>query len=234
MKQPLVLVPGLLCDAALWGPQVAALGAIADFWIPELKAMDSISAMGEAVLREAPFGKFALAGLSMGGYVAMEVMRRAPERVTRLALLDTRATRDAPEEMERRRELMRLARTERGFAPVTNRMLPLMLHPSRVNELLLVKLIREMAERTGVEGYILQQTAIMSRPDSRPDLPRIGVPTLVLCGREDALTPLDLHEEMAALIPGAKLAVIEKCGHLSTLERPIEVNAALRAWLDSG
>jgi pimeloyl-ACP methyl ester carboxylesterase len=231
MKQPLVLIPGLLCDAALWGPQVEALENVADFWIPDLRAQPSIRGMGETILSEAPFSTFALAGLSMGGYVAMEVMRRAPDRVTRLALLDTRATPDAPEESERRRELIRLAQTERGFTPVTNRMLPLLVHPSRIKDAPLVRIVRDMAERTGIEGFVRQQTAIIGRLDSRPGLKDIKVPTLILCGREDAITPLARHEEMAALIPRAKLVVVEECGHLSTLERPNEVNAALRKWL---
>ncbi|HWQ38258.1 MAG TPA: alpha/beta fold hydrolase [Burkholderiales bacterium] len=231
MKQPLVLIPGLLCDAALWGPQVAALGDIADVWIPDLRTQSSIREMAEAVLREAPFQRFALAGLSMGGYVAMEIMRRAARRVPRLALLDTRATPDTPEETGRRLELIRLARTERGFTPVTSRMLPLLVHPSRVGDASLVRIIRDMAERTGIDAFVRQQAAIIHRPDSRPDLKAIGCPTLVLCGREDAITALASHEEMARLIPGARLHVVEVCGHLSTLERPEQVNRALRDWL---
>lgn len=231
MKHPLVLVPGLLCDAALWGPQVEALADVADFWVPELRTQRSMREMGQTVLDEAPFSAFALAGLSMGGYVAMEVMRRAPERVTRLALLDTRATPDTEEESDRRRELIRLARAERGFTPVTNRMLPLLVHPSRVKDTSLVKIIRGMAEHTGIEGFVRQQTAIIGRPDSRPGLSAIKAPTLVLCGREDAITPLARHEEMAALIPASRLEIVEACGHLSTLERPGEVNRALRSWL---
>ncbi len=229
----LVLLPGLLCDSALWAPQIAALADLAHCWIPDLRAQSSIAAMGEAVLREAPSERFALAGLSMGGYVAMEIMRRAPARVTRLALLDTRATPDAPEETERRRELIRLAETERGFTPVTRRMLPLLVHPSRLGDAPLVNSIREMAERTGIDGFVRQQTAIIGRPDSRPALPQIRAPTLVLCGREDAIPPLARHEEMTALIPGARLEIVERCGHLSTLEQPDAVSGALRVWLSS-
>ena len=231
MKTPLVLVPGLLCDAALWGPQVEALADLADFWIPDLRTQPSIREMGAAVLDDAPFSTFALAGLSMGGYVAMEVIRQSAQRVTQLALVDTRATPDAPEESERRRELIRLAQTERGFTPVTNRMLPLLVHPSRVKDAPLVKIIRDMAERTGIDGFVRQQTAIIGRPDSRAGLKEINVPTLILCGRQDAITPLARHQEMAALIPGSELTIVEQCGHLSTLERPQEVNLALRAWL---
>jgi pimeloyl-ACP methyl ester carboxylesterase len=231
MKQGLVLVPGLLCDAALFAPQVGALADCADTWIPDLRAQSSLAGMAETILREAPFERFALAGLSMGGYVAMELMRQAPARVERLALLDTRAAPDTPEESERRRELIRLAQTARGFTPVTSRMLPLLVHASRLKDAPLVQVIRDMADRTGIEGFVRQQTAIIARPDSRPGLADIAVPTLVLCGREDAITPLACHEEMAALIPGASLVVVETCGHLSTLEQPAAVNPALRDWL---
>ena len=227
----LILLPGLLCDRALWEPQIAALSDACVPWVTDLARDNSFASMAARVLAEAPAQRFALAGLSMGGYVAMEIMRQAPERVTRLALLDTRATLDTPEETARRHELMRLAQTERGFTPITTRMLPLLVHPARVEDEPLVRIIREMAERIGAEVYVRHQNAIMSRPDFRPDLPRIGCPTLVLCGREDALTPLERHEEIARLIPTARLVIIEQCGHLSTLERPHEVNVALRDWL---
>jgi len=227
----LALLPGLLCDRALWEPQIEALSDICAPWVADLTRGDSIAGMAATVMAEAPAQQFALAGLSMGGYVAMEIMRRAPERVTRLALLDTRAALDAGEETARRHELMRLAQTERGFTPVTTRLLPLLVHPARVKDEPLVRIIRAMAERVGVEAYLRNQQAIMSRPDFRPELPRIGCPTLVLCGREDALTSLEMHKEMVRLIPTARLVVIERCGHLCTLERPVEVNVALRNWL---
>jgi pimeloyl-ACP methyl ester carboxylesterase len=227
----LILLPGLLCDHALWEPQIAGLSGMCASWVADLTRDDSIAAMAARVLAEAPAQKFALAGLSMGGYVAMEIMRQAPERVVRLALLDTRATLDIPEETVRRHDLMRLAQTEQGFTPVTSRLLPLLIHPARVKDGPLVRVIREMAERVGVEAYLRNQQAIMSRPDFRSELRRISCPTLVLCGREDALTRLEMHEEMARLIPTARLVIIEQCGHLSTLERPTEVNTALCNWL---
>ncbi len=189
-----------------------------------------MQAMAERVLRDVPFDRFALAGLSMGGYVCMEIMRQAPARVTGLALLDTRAAADAPEETQRRRDLVRLAGMARNFQPVTRLMLPLLMHPSRQEDAALVQIVTDMAERVGIETYVRQQHAIISRPDSRDALRGVDVPALVLCGRQDALTNLDQHEEMADLIPGAELVVIEDCGHISTLERPNEVTAALRRW----
>ncbi|HVY08498.1 MAG TPA: alpha/beta fold hydrolase [Burkholderiales bacterium] len=231
MKQPLVLLPGLLCDAELWEPQLDELADIADFFVADLTTQQTMEDMAASVLRDSPWKEFALAGLSMGGYVAQEIVRQAPGRVTRLALLDTRARHELPEETERRRALMALAQSGRNFTPVTKRMLPLMVHESRVKDVPLVVVIREMAERTGIEAYIRQQNAIIARRDYRPLLPSIACPTLVLCGREDKLTPLHNSEEMAAAIPGAELVVVEDCGHLSTLERPQQVNAALRNWL---
>jgi len=229
----LVLLPGLLCDAALWQPQLDALAPLCSPWVADLKQDDSVAAMATRVLREAPAERFAVAGLSMGGYVAMELVRLAPQRVTSLAVLDTRARLDTPEETARRMELIRLAQTERGFTPITNRMLPLLIHPSRLEDQALVATIRGMAERTGVEGYIRQQQAVMARADTREELRGFHCPTLILCGREDAITPLPMSIEMVELVPDARLAVIEGCGHLSTLEKPHEVNAALRAWLQS-
>jgi pimeloyl-ACP methyl ester carboxylesterase len=231
MKSPLVLLPGLLCDAAMWEPQLDGLADIADFFVADLTAHETIGDMARSVLRDAPWEKFALAGLSMGGYVAQEVVRQAPQRVTRLALLDTRSRPEQAEETERRHQFIKLAQTERGFTPVTTRLLPLLLHPSRVKEAALVDVIREMADRTGIEAYVRQQTAIIGRPDYRPELPKIQCPTLVLCGREDKLTPPADSEFIAQAIPGAKLVVIEECGHMSTMERPKEVNKALRNWL---
>ncbi len=232
MKQPLILLPGLLCDAALWEPQLSELADVADFFVADLTEQETIGDMATSVLRDSPWKVFALAGLSMGGYVAQEIVRQAPRRVTKLALLDTRSRAELPEETKRRRELMKLAQSGRNFTPVTNRMLPLMLHESRVKDTPLVKVVREMAERTGIEAYIRQQNAIIARPDYRPMLPSIACPTLVLCGRQDRLTPLEESEGIAQAIPNAKLVVVEECGHLSTLERPDEVNRALRTWLE--
>ncbi len=228
-KPPLVLLPGLLCDKTLWRSQIEALGDVAEPQVADLTQDDSIAAMVRRLLAAAP-PRFVLAGLSMGGYCALEVMRQAPERVERLALLDTGARADTPEQTSRRRGLIELA--EKGeFKGVTPRLLPLFLHPDRLKDAKLVGEVTAMAERVGKDAFLRQQKAIMGRVDSRPSLGSIRCPTLMLCGRQDALTPPDLAEEIAAGIPGARLDLIDNCGHLSTMERPDAVNAELRQWL---
>ena len=226
---PLLLLPGLLCDEALWRPQIEDLADIADLRVADLSQDDSGTGMARRALAAAP-PEFALAGLSMGGYVAQEIMRQAPERVLRLALLDTNSRADTAEQTARRRGLIELS--EKGeFKGVTPRLLPLLVHPARIEDEPLTRIILGMAEHIGKDAFLRQQKAIMTRPDGREDLRRIHCPTLVLCGRQDALTPLALHEEIASLVPGAELTVLEDCGHLSTLEKPRSVNAALRRWL---
>ncbi len=237
-KTPLVLVPGLLCDERLWEPQVWRLADVAEAVIADVTGGASVSEMARSVLGAAPSaGSFALAGLSMGGYVALEIMRIVPDRVSRLALLDTSARADTAEQTAARRALIELAKSGR-FEEVPRALLQREVHPDRLGDEGLVSTVLGMAHAVGPEAFVRQEEAIIGRPDSRGDLPEIACPTLVLCGREDALTPLHLHEEMAALIPGSRLRVIERCGHLSTLERPEAVTAALRGWLtaagDSG
>ncbi len=228
-KIPLVLLPGLLCDAALWAPQAAALSDIADPWVADLSRDDSLAAMARRVLSAAP-ARFALAGLSMGGYLAQEIMRQSPQRVTRLALLDTSARADTPERAAQRRGFIELAQKGQ-FKGITPRMLPVYLHPDHLTDEAITGAVLAMAGRIGKEGYLRQQRAIMNRPDGREDLKRIAVPTLVLCGRDDQATPYEHNAEIARLIPGATFVAIEHCGHISTLEKPAEVTAAMRRWL---
>ena len=229
MRAPLILLPGLLCDSRVWRHQVAHLHDMAAIEVADLVGPDTIGAMAERVLALRS-GPFALAGLSMGGYVAFDVLRRAPERVLRLALLDTSARPDTPEQTARRRGLIELAQKGR-FLGVTPRLLPQLLHPDHVRDHDIANTVVQMARSVGREGFLAQQRAIMGRPDSRPDLDRIGCPTLVLGGKQDAVTPPEVMEEIAAGIPGAKLVLLDRCGHLSPLEHPEAVTAALRKWL---
>jgi pimeloyl-ACP methyl ester carboxylesterase len=226
---PLILLPGLLNDAALWEHQTRHLGDIADMQVPDLSRHDSIRALAESVLAAAP-QRFALAGLSMGGYVAQEILRLAPERVIKLALLDTNARADTDEQRRRRRLLMVLADTGE-FKGVTPRLLPQLVHPDRVGDEALAGTITEMAGRVGKDAFLRQQTANMNRPDGRPDLPRIACPALVLCGRQDALSPPELHAEMADGMPQGRLVIIEECGHMAPLEQLQATTALLRYWL---
>lgn len=228
-KTPLLLLPGLLCDAALWRGQIDDLGDITTPLVADLSHDDSITAMAQSALAAAP-PRFALAGLSMGGYVAQEIMRQAPERVLRLALLDTSSRPDTAEQSVRRRGLIELA--ERGeFKGVTPRLLPVFLHPDRLEDKPLTEAVMAMAERVGKDAFLREQRAIIGRLDSRPSLPAIDCPTLVVCGREDQLTPLEFSEEITRLVRGARLEIVEHCGHLSTMERPWEVSVLLRQWL---
>jgi pimeloyl-ACP methyl ester carboxylesterase len=228
-KIPLVLLPCLAGDRVLWDAQITALGDVADVVVADLTRSDSMAGMARDVLDAAP-AKFAMAGLSMGGYASFEIMRQAGERVSKLALLDTSARPDTPEQTVARRDLIALC--ERGeFKGVTPRVLPRWIHQSRLNDEALVTAVTEMIRRVGKEAFVRQQTAIMRRPDSRPGLSRVRCPTLVLCGRQDQSTPLEHSLEQAADIPNSRLVVIEECGHLSSMERPDEVARAMRAWL---
>jgi pimeloyl-ACP methyl ester carboxylesterase len=227
---PLVLVPGLLCDAQLWRAQVEHLSDVAETWVPDHTRSATMAGVARDILADAPFKEFALAGLSMGGYISLEIMRQAPQRVKRLALLDTAARADTPEQTKRRHEFIELARRGK-FSGITDTLMPLLVHPSRLADKPLTDAIRLMAKNVGKDGFIRQQQAIMNRTDSRPLLATIKCPALVLCGRQDQLTPLDRHEEMAAGIEGARLEIIEDCGHVSTMEKPDQVNRALRQWL---
>jgi len=228
-KIDLLFVPGLLCTRALWESQIAALADIADATVADHTRHDSMPAIVRAILAAAP-ERFALAGLSMGGYIAWEIVRQAAGRVTHLALLDTGARADAPERAEVRRQLIELAERE-GIAKAQQQLMPVLVHPSRLADKALIETVVQMAVDTGVEAFERQQAAIVGRPDNRPLLAGIRCPTLVLVGRQDALTPVELSQEMAAGIPGAKLEIVPECGHLSTLERPGTVNRAMREWL---
>ncbi len=221
----LALFPGALCDAALWRDQIAGLADIADVRVADLTRDDSIEAMASRALAGLP-PRFALAGFSLGGYVALEILRRAPERVTRLALLDTSARPEEPGERTGAPE--ELAQRRGGQVGLLT---TLLIHPKRLADRRLSTILGAMAERVGHKAFLRQQRATRERPDSRPGLAAIRCPTLLLCGRQDPLAPPALHEEMAKAIPGAELVILEDCGHLSPLEQPEAVTAALRRWL---
>ncbi len=231
MDRPhLILVPGLLCDQALWAHQHAHLGeAAATTALANMTQAATMAALAASVLAMAP-PTFALAGLSMGGSVCFEILRQAPERISRLALLDTTANADPEERRAARRALIDLSRRGK-FKGVTPRLLPDFIHPGRLGDQALTRTITDMAGRVGADAFIRQQTAILGRPDSRGQLSAIACPTLVLCGRQDKLTPPEVHRDMAGAIPGARLAIVEDSGHLPPLERPQAVTALLRDWL---
>lgn len=226
-RQPLVLVPGLTCDAEVFRAQTAALADVADMTVAYTLSDGSIAAMAERLLDDAP-DTFALAGFSMGGYVAMEVIARAPERVTQLALLDTSATADAPDYAAVRRAAVRTAR-ERGFEKVLRGSLGLLVHPQA--DPAIGDAVVAMALRVGIEAFERQQGAIIARADPLPGLGAIAVPTLVLVGEDDRTTPPHYSRTIAQTVPGATLVTIPKCGHMAPMERPEAVNAALREWL---
>ncbi|WP_428667933.1 alpha/beta fold hydrolase [Reyranella sp.] len=228
-RQPLVLLPGLLNTRRVYESQIAELSDIADAIVPELWHYDSIGAMAQATLDAAP-ERFALGGFSMGGYVCFEILRRAPERVERLALMDTQAVPDTPEASARRRGFIEQTKLGR-FHGVQPSLLPTIVHRSRLNDQAVVQPIVEMAAEVGSDGFCREQTAMIARPDSRPMLVDIDLPTVVIVGRQDMATPLARAREMATDIANARLVTLEDCGHMAPLEKPAEVSAALRRWL---
>ena len=229
MAQSLLLLPGLLNTRRLWESQIADLTDVAEVTVPELWHHASIGEMAEAALKVAP-ERFSLGGFSMGGYVAFEILRRAPARVERLALMDTQATPDTPEATARRRGFVEQTKMGR-FHGVQPSLLPQIVHRSRLADQSVIQPIVEMAAEVGADGFCRSQVAMIDRTDSRPLLVEIKQPTLVLVGRQDIATPLIRAEEMAADIGHSQLVVIETCGHMSPLEKPAEVSAAMRRWL---
>lgn len=229
--EAIVLVPGLNCSPRLYTAQMPALWRFGPVTVADHTRDDTMAAIAARILALAP-PRFALAGLSMGGYIALEIMRQAADRVTRLALLDTGARADTPEAGEKRRANIALAESGR-FTDVIDPQFPLYVHPSRANDAALKAGYLAMCHDVGPQAYVRQQKAIMGRADSRPLLATIKCPTLVLVGAQDAATPPALSEEMAAGIRGARLVTIPDCGHLSTMERPDAVTQELVAWMNA-
>ena len=235
MSLPIVLLPGLLCDDTVWVDQRKAFGAGVEVFVPDYGERNSIPAMAEQVLESVHSARFLLAGHSMGGRVALEVARRAPRRVAGLALLDTgyqaREPGDAGEkEKANRMRLLALSR-EKGMRAMGEQWAPGMVHPARVGSALYGSIL-DMIERSTPQRFEAQIQALLGRPDAAPMLESLACPTLLICGREDRWSPLARHEDMHAVIPGSKLRVIEDSGHMSTMEQPDAVSAAMLDWID--
>jgi pimeloyl-ACP methyl ester carboxylesterase len=231
MPRSVLILPGLLEDADAFEHQLAALRERATCKVADLTRGETIAALAEQALEQAPAGPLAIAGHSMGGYVALEIARRWPERLERLALLNTHARPDSPESTENRRRLMALA--EKDFPAVIDALIPKLLAPAHQQEQGMTGTIAEMALATGKEAFARQERAIIGRIDSRPRLGEIRVPALVVAGREDQIMPLEWLEELARGIPGARLEVLEGSGHMSSIEKPEEVARLLGRWLET-
>ncbi len=235
-RPPLLLVPGVLCSPRLFAAQVAAFEGQADIVVPDwrrapLSIWDNWQSAARWVVDQMPAEKFALAGLSLGGMLAVEIMQFAADRVTKLALLDTGMRSQNEAERAVRRARIRLA-TEGHFELVLGMQMTRFIPAYRLPDKALVDEVLTMCGEIGVEIYKRQEELAAIRVDRRPDLPRIRCPTVVVCGRDDAATPLFLSEEIAQAIPAASLAVIEQCGHLVTMEKPEETNLILKTWLE--
>ena len=227
MSLPLVLLPGMMCDARLFGPQRELTTRVI---VPELTSADTVQALAAGVLANAP-DRFALGGLSMGGIVAMEVVRQAPDRVAGLALMDTNPLAETPD-----RQALRAPQVARARAGALAEIMRDEMKPHYLAETprkpAILDLCMAMALDLGPKVFACQSVALRDRPDQCASLRRVKVPTLVLCGREDQLCPLPRHELMQGLVPGATLSVIDGAGHLPVLEQPEATNRALGAWLD--
>ncbi|KZC43227.1 alpha/beta hydrolase [Rhodanobacter sp. FW510-R12] len=227
-RQPLWLLPGFLCDEDLWRDQLTGLADLAECTVADLGHADSIAALARQVLAAAP-PRFALAGFSFGGYVAQEIARQAPPRIARLALLDTSFHADTPERIAQRLAANRTVSLPGKFRGMTEQLLPGFVAPPRLHDAALAQRINAMTLRQGREVFIRQNA--MRREDGEAVLRSLTCPVMVLCGRLDVLTPPALHEAMAALMPQARLVVVEDSGHMSPMEQPAAVTRAMRDWL---
>ncbi len=229
MSTPIVLVPGLNCTAECYAGQIPALWQFGSVLIADHKRGSTMAGIAAAILADAP-ARFALVGFSMGGYIGFEMLRQAPERITRLALIDTMARPDTPEQARKRSDSIRLAEQGKHLQLVTQNF-PNGVHPDHAERFDLREINLRMARQNGSDVYIRQQQAILARPDSRPDLAGIRVPTTIVVGEADTVTPVDASQEMAAVIPNAELVVISGAGHMSPTEQPHAVAQALVGWI---
>jgi pimeloyl-ACP methyl ester carboxylesterase len=226
---PILLIPGLVSSPRIYAPVAPDLWRQGPVTVANHIRDDNMGTIARRILAEAP-PRFALAGHSMGGYIAFEIMRQAPERVARLALINTQARPDTSEATERRRGMMARAQAG-GYRAVLDELFPGFVHPSRRDDASLRQLVYDMADDVGVDGFIRQQTAVIGRPDSRPTLAWIKCPTLVLSGDQDNTIPNSLSIEMASNIPDAKLVILPNCGHMPQPEQPQATADALTEWL---
>ena len=227
--QTIVFVPGLLCNERLYEAQTEAVRENHKVFVADATKFDNLGAIADDILHSVS-GPFALVGLSMGGYISMELLRRAPGRVTHLLLTNTKHTADTPEETERRR--LTIKASQQGmFAGVTRRLLAEMLHPLNVSRMHVTEPITAMAREVGYEAFCRQQTAIMARPDSTATLQQVDCPAVVVCGDADRITPPTIAAEMARLIPGGVFRLVTGSGHLTPLEQPVIFNGILRDLL---
>jgi pimeloyl-ACP methyl ester carboxylesterase len=229
MAEPLVFLPGMMCDARLFGPQIAELSADHCVMVAPVTQGERIEEIASGLLDQLP-ARFALAGLSMGGIVAMELLRRAPDRITRIALMDTNPLAETPPVAAAREPQIVGVRTGRLEQVMRDEMKPHYLAPGP-HRAEVLELVMDMALALGADTFVRQSRALQRRRDQQGTLRKCKVPTLVLCGAHDVLCPVKRHTFMAELIPYAKLVVLENAGHLPTLETPAETTQALRDWL---
>ena len=226
---PVVLIPGLGGSLRSFAPILPMMWRHGPVTIADHTRDETIAAIAVRILRDAP-PRFALAGHSMGGYIAFEIMRQAPERVARLALICTQARSDTPEAAARRQAFTATLSNDKPYA-VLDALWPNLVHPSRVNDALLKQVMRDMRDDVGAEAYMRQQAAVIGRIDSRPTLATIECPTLVLSADQDNIIPNSLSVEMAQGIHGATLTILKECGHMATIEQPEAAASALTGWI---
>jgi pimeloyl-ACP methyl ester carboxylesterase len=230
MKPTLFLLPGLLCDERVWAHQAQHLASLADIRIPDFSQLDSLDAMADAVLHQAP-EQFMVAGHSMGGRVALQILSKAPDRILKLGLLDTGTHAAKPGEAEKRQLLIDLAERE-GMGAMARAWAPPMVHPARHVDADLMGAIYAMVENYSVLSFRKQVNALLNRPDASPFLAKAPANTLVLCGREDAWSPPEQHEVISQALPDrSPVVIIERSGHMAPMEQPEAVTAAMSTWL---
>jgi pimeloyl-ACP methyl ester carboxylesterase len=226
---PLLFLPGLLCDGRVWAQQARAFGSRDPVVIDGYGFADRLDKMARVALDRAP-STFSLVGHSMGARVALEIYRLVPERVERLALLDTGVHPPSAQEARKRHALLALGRAE-GIDRLVDEWLPPMVGPAARRDPELMAELKAMSVKGGTERYAVQIEALLHRPDYRQMLAAIRCPTLVGVGRQDEWSPVEQHEEIAAAIPGSELVIFEDCGHMAPVEAPDQVNLALERWL---